>query len=640
MTSRLAPSKALFHFFVVLLLSAALAACGGDAREATPESFRAEASLASRGGVPFEEAGPNRVGLPTSGGGVAGDQVVAAEDEDEEDKRDYWAPIHFDRDNFEEVRRFVRDRYIEADVDEARAYAEAASFALASDADKSLLLYPEAFYRARKGHADEEGRLDGKMIKLRPTDRFVILEEKESSEEDNKKRLSDDEIRALRKRQQDRQRHLDRAWADVGFDARAFGRVMDFVATSLGKEPSWSMKRAWIAAAQGYLYSLDPHSALIPKKAWDDSTKEITDSSFEGIGAILTRRADSEYTIVESPLPGQPAVKAGLRAGDVILAVDQADIKGELLSKVVSRIRGEKGTRVLLTVDRVGEPEPLNIGIIRSRIEIKNVMGRLVRGHEDIGYVKLTGFVPTTDLELGRLVKRLTREAKGKELRGLILDLRNNSGGLLKEGIKVADRFLDDGVIVTVKNRTGADEIHRATPDSTWDMPLVVLTNDGAASASEIVASAIQENRRGLVVGDRTFGKASVQTLFSPLLRDDYYIKLTVARYYSPTGRTLQVIGVKPDVDVPPEIDGAMPLGYREENLSRHLAPLDADYLSPNAPWTKAAVACADRDGKAKAMNSANPNPAVKFDYQLMRAADLLECMQHGYSQTAKALPR
>ena len=614
MLRRLAPVAA-----VLLALSIAGPASGCD------EVADEETALASGGGgVPLDTAA-NRSGIPTSGSTARGDRL-GADDSDSDEPKDYWADIAFDRSNFEEVRNFVRERYIEARVDEGRAYSQAASFALASDEDHRLMLVPESFHEARKANPDEKGRLSGKVRKLRPSDLFVVLEEVEIPDDKRTTRLSDDEIRELRRKDQERTSLLESSWRQAKFSAADFDRVMAFASKELGKHAGWSMKKAWVSAAQGYLYSLDPHSSLIAKQAWEDSTKEITDSSFEGIGAILTRRPDSEFTIVESPLEGQPAVKAGLRAGDVITKVDDSSIKGWLLPKVVGRIRGKKGTKVVLTVLREGYPDQIVVPIIRSHIELKNVRASMVHDHDDLGYIKVNGFVPTTDRDLERWYEQLTSETKAGRLRGLVLDLRNNSGGLLKQGIRVADRFLRRGIVVTVKNRGEADEVYRATQDETWDLPLVVLVNDGAASASEIVASAIQDNHRGIVVGDRTFGKASVQTLFSPLLRDDYYIKLTVARYYSPNGRTLQVLGVRPDVQVAPEIDGKMPLGFREENLSNHLAPLDSDF-GDVAPAAKAANACALKQGVARKIWKADPNPAVKFDYQLMYAADLLECM-------------
>jgi C-terminal peptidase prc len=620
------------------LVSMLALGCGADAAEQAADQAAADSpSLASQGGGVPIGAAPNRDGAPVSGQPVAGERGAGSDSpavatpkneeggDDEEDK-DYWAAVPFDRTNFEEVRGFVRERYIDANVHEGKAFAQAATFALASDEDRALLLLPESFYVARKDDPNEKGRLKGKMRKLKPTDRFVILDEVDG-EEEPKRRLSDDEIQALRDRIEARNRALDESWEKSRFNSGDFDRIMEFAARELGTNPKWTLKKAWVAAAQGYMYSLDPHSSLIAKEAWEDSTKEITDSSFDGIGALLTKRQESEYTIVESPLVGQPAVAAGLRAGDVILKVDGQDIKGELLPKVVNRIRGKRGSTVNLTIEREGMPEPFDIAIVRSRIDIKNVQGDLLQDYPGVGYIKVTGFVPTTMSELKRNYEDLQRRAPGGRLKGLVLDLRNNSGGLLKQGIEVADAFLRSGVIVTVRNRSEADETYRARPEGTWDVPLVVLVNDGSASASEIVASAIQDNGRGLIVGDRTFGKASVQTLFSPLLRDDYYIKLTVARYYSPSGRTLQVVGVRPDVPTPPDLDGKMPLGFREQNLSHHLAPLDSDYTLRNADWSKEVVGCADAKGKARALFDRDPNPAVKFDFQKIRGADLVLCM-------------
>jgi C-terminal peptidase prc len=559
-------------------------------------------------------------------GGAAVHTGTKSTAESDLETKDYWGEIRFGRTNFTEVRAYVREQYIETKVNQSRGWAEAASFALASEEDHELLLLPEAFYTARKDHEDEEGRLQGKMQKLEPTDGFVIVEFTDPKKNDSR-RLTDDEIRALRDKDRARRAFLEERWKETQFARPEFDRVMGFIKANFGKTPKWSIHRAWVAAAQGYLYSLDPHSSLIARAAWEDSTRDVTDASFEGIGAILTRRPGSDYTIVESPIDGQAAVKAGVRAGDTIIAVDGHDIKGMLLPKVVKRIKGPKGTTVILTVDRLGEPKPLDIPIVRSRIDIKNVQGQMVSGHSDIGYIKVTGFVPTTNREMGRMYRKLTAQSKGGKLKGLILDLRRNSGGLLQQGILMADRFLERGTIVSVRNRGEPDEVHRATERDTWDVPLVVVVDYGSASASEIVASALQDNGRALVVGDRTFGKASVQTLFTPLLRDDYYIKLTVARYYSPGGRTLQVVGVHPDVDIPPDVGGDMPLGFREEDLSHHLDALNQDYDSPNAEWSRSIAACAERTRHAERSFSDDPNPAVKFDYPMMKGADLLSCM-------------
>lgn len=615
------------HLLVVTsLVSMALGAC--SSKPETPESAE-EISLASS-----ESTGlANRTGTAVTGSA----EGVAADDSDDEDgKKDHWKAINFDRANFEEVRQQVKKRYIDPSFDEVWAWAQAATFLVASNEDKAFILLPESFYKARKDLPEEKGSLKGRMFKLAPQDKFVLLEEsKEKVEDKTKKRLSDDEIRALRTSAMERNRQLHKAWDDIDFGSREFDRLVDYVAREFKGAAKWTPKQGWIAAAQGFLYSLDPHSSLIPKESWDESNRKTQDSSFEGIGAILTQRPDSDYTIVESPIQGQPAVKAGVRAGDMILEVDGKDIKGESLTKVVSRIRGPSGTPVILTLQREGDPDAKKISIVRSKIAMKNVQGSLVDKHEGIGWIKVNGFVKTvvngvprtTDDDLAAEVARLGKLSPTGTLRGLVLDLRNNSGGLLNEGIKMADRFLRQGIIVTVKNRNSADdEIYRATASETWDFPVIVLVNDGTASAAEIVSSALQDNQRALVVGDRTFGKASVQTLYSPLMQDDYYIKLTVARYYGPSGRTLQVTGVYPDVPATPEYQGKVPLGFREENLSGHLVPLDGEYASPNAAWAERAKACAAQKGIAKKVLDGDPNPAIKFDWQLMYGADLLEC--------------
>jgi C-terminal processing protease CtpA/Prc len=224
-------------------------------------------------------------------------------------------------------------------------------------------------------------------------------------------------------------------------------------------------------------------------------------------------------------------------------------------------------------------------------------------------------------------IKKLQKQTVSGQLRGLIFDLRRNSGGLLDQGIKIADMFLRKGRIVSVKERGRTEEVHRAHGPGTFDMPLIVLVDSGSASAAEIVASALQDNARAIVVGDRTFGKASVQRLFQPPWRDDFYIKLTVARYYSPVGRTIQVIGVTPDIEVAPKIDGKMPLGWREENLRNYLDPIQSKYESPNKRLAGIVKKCAAKRGIAEKIHASDPNPQIRYDYQLMKGADYLECL-------------
>ncbi|MSP90462.1 MAG: PDZ domain-containing protein [Myxococcales bacterium] len=384
--------------------------------------------------------------------------------------------------------------------------------------------------------------------------------------------------------------------------------------------------RAWVSAATGYLYALDPHSAIVLRETWDKATAQTQDNSFEGIGAVLTQREDS--TIVENPMEGRPAWRAGVRAGDIIHKVDGTDVGGWLLTKVVKMIRGKKGTTVVLTISRESDPDPRAVAIVREHIEIKNVDGELLKEHPGVAHVKMAGFIPKSTSDLRDMLKRLEGQAPGGKLTGIVLDLRNNAGGLLNKAIEVADLFLTSGRIVSVKSRKKAEEVHEGSwSPSDWSEPLVVLVNDGSASASEIVASAIQDNRRGLVVGSRTFGKASVQTLFEPTLHQDYYIKLTVARYYAPSGQTIQVIGVNPDAEIAPAVDGKLPVGMREENLNNHLVPIVGTAQSPWAAQLPALQKCVTDTGLAVTTATREKNPQIHPDFQLLRAADYVSCL-------------
>ncbi len=399
--------------------------------------------------------------------------------------------------------------------------------------------------------------------------------------------------------------------------------------------PTPDMNRAWESAAQGYLYALDPHSSVIPRKAWDDSTDKTQDSSFEGIGAVLTQRDDQ--TVVENPMEGRPAWRAGIRAGDIIHKVDGVDVGGLALNKVVKMIRGPRATKVVLTVSRETDPDPKEYPIQRENIEIKNVDGKLLPDYPGVAHVKMTGFIPNSTRDLRTMIEKLAKEAPGGKLTGLVLDLRGNSGGLLSKAIEIADAFLNSGRIVSVRNRDRPEEVTSAQAQSSdYNFPVVVLVNDGSASASEIVASALQDNGRALVVGVRTFGKASVQTLYDPPLHYDYYIKLTVARYYAPSGYTLQVVGVSPDIEVAPHVDGKIPVGFREENLNNHLTPVQGRAQSPWAQLLPELKTCVDKSGTADAVAKRDPKPQIQPDYQLLKAGDYLRCLAQRPKPTAQ----
>lgn len=551
---------------------------------------------------------------------------------DPEKETDYWLDVTFGKRQFEEVLEYIDDYYIDDDFNSDRAYAEAANFALLNTIDGTMMeLLPVSFYEARRDLEDEDEALAGKTEKIAPEDAFLIHFVPDKKDK-KKKRLDDDELRALKTKSKVRAQALKEAWSKIPFSREAFDRVITHIRGLEAKNKAIRMNKVWVSAAQGYLFSLDPHSTLVNRRSWDESMRETEDGSFDGIGAVLLKRGDD--ILVESPIEGQPAHHSGLSAGDVILRVDDVDVSGMELIKVVKMIRGPRGTNVKLTIRRVSEPEDLDVVIKRAHIEIPNVKGKLLPHHPDVGHVKVTGFVDSTPAKLEEELTRLGRETKSGALRGLIVDMRNNPGGLLDAAIAMSDLFLREGKIVIVKNSfktslfsMNRDEVHEATEENTWDVPIVVLVNEGSASASEIVASALQENDRALVVGRRTFGKASVQTLLTPKRGDGYYIKLTVSRYYGPSARTLQAIGVIPDFEVSSEPDKPLPVGFREEDLSHHLTKLEhVDGSKMNHEVDARVSSCVDKRGIAKRLFKKNPTPTIKFDYELYRAADVLEC--------------
>lgn len=306
--------------------------------------------------------------------------------------------------------------------------------------------------------------------------------------------------------------------------------------------------------------------------------KKISDGSFEGIGAILSGGGSREV-IVENPLEGSPALKAGIRSGDSIVAVDGKLIKNLSLDKVVKKIKGPKATKVVLTISRKGNTGKIDIEVVRDKITIKNVTYHLVKENPQIAYIKLTGFVKPgpgeapVDTQIAEALSEMEKTAKenGKPLKALILDLRGNSGGFLNLAIDIADMFIEKGLIVSTRTPSGRDKEEMARNKDITKLPLAILINSKSASASEIVASAIQHHGRGILLGERTFGKATVQTLEHLDSNPAYLLKITNARYYSPSGKTIQVVGVSPDIEVSEEQDGTFPFRYREEDMWNHL---------------------------------------------------------------------
>jgi carboxyl-terminal processing protease len=297
-------------------------------------------------------------------------------------------------------------------------------------------------------------------------------------------------------------------------------------------------------AINGMLTGLDPHSSYMNAKAFKDMQIQ-TKGEFGGLGIEVSE--DKGIIKVVSPIDDTPAARAGIKPGDIITALDGKSVIGLTLNDAVDRMRGPPNSRIVLTLKRQGVDKPIEVPLIRETIHIQVVKSRMEPN--DIGYVRLTQFTEQADASIKQAVKRL-REQNGGRLRGLILDLRNNPGGLLDQAVAVSSDFVDQGEIVSTRARHTEDS-------QRWDAkgddilrgaPMVVLINGGSASASEIVSGALQDHHRAVLVGTRSFGKGSVQTVIP--LPGNGAMRLTTARYYTPSGRSIQALGISPDVPV------------------------------------------------------------------------------------------
>jgi carboxyl-terminal processing protease len=300
-------------------------------------------------------------------------------------------------------------------------------------------------------------------------------------------------------------------------------------------------------AMRGMLAGLDPHSTYLNKEEFAEINVQ-TSGRFGGLGIEV--QAFNGFVRVISPIDDTPAARAGVQAGDLIIKIDETPVKGLSLSDAVKKMRGEPGTKIALTVLREGTSDPLTFDMKRDIINVSSVRSRMLES--GIAYLRVTTFSSSTGKGLNEEFKKLRKAAPGGQLKGMVLDLRNNPGGVLNAAVEVSDAFLDKGSIVSIKGRVNdSNREYNANPGDLLDgKPLVVLVNGGSASASEIVAGALQDHKRALLVGGKTFGKGSVQTILP--LQNDSAIKLTTARYYTPSGRSIQAEGITPDIAIRP----------------------------------------------------------------------------------------
>jgi carboxyl-terminal processing protease len=333
-------------------------------------------------------------------------------------------------------------------------------------------------------------------------------------------------------------------------------------------------------AISGMLTGLDPHSTYLDAKAFEE-LRVGTTGEFGGLGIVVGM--EDGFVKVISPIDDTPAQRAGVKAGDLIIRLDEKPVKGMSLDDAVKIMRGKPGSEIELTIVRKDEDQPLKFKITRDRIRVKSVKSRMLE--PDYAYVRISQFQERTGKDLHNAISKLKKENKG-QLKGLVLDLRNNPGGLLDSAVLVSDAFLDRGIVVSVKGRTEDNKLSQsAMPgDVLKGAPIVVLVNEGSASASEIVAGALQDHKRAVIMGQKTFGKGSVQTVIP--LGNNSALKLTTARYYTPSGRSIQAEGIVPDIELEhlqvaaKDDNGFKPL--KEADLARHLKnKKDADKKTP-----------------------------------------------------------
>lgn len=356
-------------------------------------------------------------------------------------------------------------------------------------------------------------------------------------------------------------------------------------------------------AIKGMLSGLDPHSSYLDPKAFED-LEESTTGEFGGLGIEVGM--EDGFIKVISPIDDTPAQKAGVQAGDLIIKLGDQPVKGMSLEEAVNLMRGKPGSTLKLTIMRDGESAPIEIDVKRDVIKVASTKSRLL--DDGYGYVRLTQFQSETGQEFVDAINKLKKQNKG-DLNGLILDLRNNPGGILQAAVAAADAVLNDGLIVYTEGRIQSSRLRfSAEPgDVTDGAPIVVLINGGSASASEILAGALQDQKRAVIMGTQSFGKGSVQTVIP--LDETHAIKMTTARYYTPSGRSIQAKGITPDIEVKParltEMD-SKPF-FTEADLSGHLTNGD------------------ESKSNQKPDNTSDQSSPIERDFQLRSALNLLK---------------
>jgi carboxyl-terminal processing protease len=380
-------------------------------------------------------------------------------------------------------------------------------------------------------------------------------------------------------------------------------------------------KKLVYGAINGMLSSLDPHSSFMSPDTYKEM-KIDTKGAFGGLGIEITVK-DGVLTVI-SPIEDTPAFKAGIKAGDMILKIDDKFTKDLNINDAVKRMRGQKGTKVTLTIMREGLDNPKEFTLVRDIIQVKSIRSHLM--DNGYGYVRISQFQEKTDEDLSKALKAMKEENKG-ELKGLVLDMRNDPGGLLDQAVKVADHFVPEGQLIVYTEGREKDSKMQFTAKKGGkesNYPIVALINGGSASASEIVAGALQDHKRAIIMGTQSFGKGSVQTIIP--LSDDSGLRLTTARYYTPKGRSIQAKGITPDImveaaELPKKTGKKDSMHLSEKDLVNHF---ESEDKTGAADVKKDEKKIDIKDEKTEKIPQ-QLGERLKIDYQVLRALDLLK---------------
>ena len=387
-----------------------------------------------------------------------------------------------------------------------------------------------------------------------------------------------------------------------------FAEVMERAKISYVEEVT--DKKLIESAINGMLTSLDPHSSYLDYDSFN-YMNEQTKGKFGGLGIEITM--DNGLVKVVSPIDDTPAAKAGIKAGDYITNIDDETVVGMSLNEAVSKLRGKVGTKVKLSIRRVNS-KPIELTIKRQEIKIQSVKSEIK--NDEVSYIRISSFSEDIDQTISEAIEKAKKELKNKLL-GIVIDVRNNPGGLLDQAVEVSDLFLEKGEIVSTRSRNESDTVKflATEGDIAKDLPIVVMINEGSASASEILAGALQDHRRAVILGEKSFGKGSVQTVIP--LRDFGAMRITTARYYTPSGRSIQAKGIEPDILVKPAKVEEL------ESYSLNISEADLNNALKN-----------DTTDNNETKNNKKKSKEDLADYQLVRALDLVKALSL-YSKTS-----